>query len=174
MNSPAETEKPMFKRFLRIARSFLPWRAYHKRPCDGSLAIKIHRQWTPYSCTASVAQMVAGYYGIKLGHRQAIQLTDCRPDGATLGSVAKALKDSHGLRSRALRSKAQIRTALRQGLPVMSNDYLNDGGSHAILLVGQTPKGFWIADPAIGEVYWRHQDRFFAGADEFIAVSGPN
>ena len=118
--------------------------------------------------------MVTHYYGIKLAHRQAIRLTDCRPDGATLGSVAKALRASHGLRSRALRSRAQVRTALRDGLPVMSNDELNEGGSHAILLVGQTHKGFWIADPAIGEVYWRHQDRFFAGADEFIAVSGPN
>ena len=72
--------------------------------------------------------MVTHYYGIKLGHRQAIELTDCRPDGATLESVAKALKDSHGLRSRALRSKAQIRTALRNGLPVMTNDDLNDTG----------------------------------------------
>ena len=164
----------MFKRYLRILRSFLPWRAYRKKTGKTSLQVKIHRQWTPYSCTAAVAQMVTHYYGIMLGHRQAIQFTDCRPDGATLGSVAKALRDSHGLRSRPLSSKGQIRTALRNGLPVISNDELNEGGSHAILLVGQTPKGFWIADPAIGEVYWRHQDRFFAGADEFIAVAGPN
>ena len=118
--------------------------------------------------------MVTHYYGIKLGHREAIQLTDCRPDGATLPTVAKALHRSHGLRSRTLRSRGQVRSALRNGEPVMTNDEINYVSSHAILLVGQTPKGFWIADPAIGEVYWRHQDRFFAGADEFIAVAGPN
>ncbi len=56
----------------------------------------------------------------------------------------------------------------------MTNDEINYVSSHAILLIGQTPKGFWIADPAVGEVYWRHERSFFAGADEFIAVVGPD
>lgn len=158
---------------LKVLRSFLPTRRYAKKAGRGSLEVKVHRQWTSYSCTAAVAQMVAHYYGIKLGHRKAIALTRCRPDGATLHSVAKALKRSHGLRHRALRSRSAVRSALRRGEPVITNDDQTYENDHAILLVGETPKGFWIADPAIGEIYWRHERRFFAGADEFIAVSGP-
>ena len=159
---------------LKVLRSFLPSRRYAKKTGRGSLGIKVHRQWTSYSCTAAVAQMVAQYYGIRIGHRRAIALTGCRPDGATLNSVAKELKHSHGLRHRKLRSHAAIRSALRRGEPVITHDDLTYRHSHAILLVGETPKGFWIADPAIGEVCWRHERRFYAVADEFIAVSGPN
>jgi hypothetical protein len=159
---------------FKVLRSLLPPRRYAKKTGKGSLGIKVHRKWTSYSCTAAVAQMVAHYYGIKIGHRRAIALTKCRPDGATLHSVARALKRSHGLRHRTLRSRSAVRTALRRGEPVITNDDVTYSDSHAILLVGQTPKGFWIADPAIGELYWRHERQFFARADEFIAVSGPN
>jgi hypothetical protein len=158
----------------QIIRSFFPWRRHHKQACKGSLQVKVCRQWTNYSCTASVAQMVASHYGIRMNHFRAILLTKCRPDGATLPFVARALRRNHGLCHRRLRTKAQIRSALKKGQPVMTNDEINYVSSHAILLIGQTPKGFWIADPAIGEVYWRHERSFFAGADEFIAVVGPN
>jgi ABC-type bacteriocin/lantibiotic exporter with double-glycine peptidase domain len=158
----------------KILRSFLPWRRHAKKTGKGSLKVKAHRQWTTYSCTASVAQMVTHYYGIRLGHRKAIALTACRPDGATLGSVARALKRTHGLRPRTLRTRLQVRCALRRGEPVMTNDEFTYTSDHAILLVGETPKGFWIADPAIGEVYWRHERRFFAGADQFIAIAEPS
>ncbi len=164
----------MFTNFLKIIRSFLPWRRYAKQTSKGSLDIQVHRQWTSFSCTAAVAQMVAHHYGIRIGHRAAISLTDCKPDGATLTSVATALKRSHGLRSRTLKTRLAIRSALRGGEPVMTNDALTYNEDHAILLVGETPKGFWIADPAIGEIYRRHERSFFAGADEFIAVAGPN
>ena len=56
----------------------------------------------------------------------------------------------------------------------MTNDALTYEADHAILLVGHTPKGFCIADPAVGEIYWKHERKFFAGADEFIAVVGPS
>ena len=118
--------------------------------------------------------MVSHYYGIRLGHRAAIHLTDCRPDGATLTSVARALKRNYGLKPRTLRTRAQVRTALKREQPVMSNDALTYENDHAILVIGSTPKGFWIADPAVGEIYWRHDRQFFAGSDEFIAISGPN
>lgn len=54
----------------------------------------------------------------------------------------------------------------------MTNDSLTFDENHAILLVGETPKGFWIADPRTCEIYWRHEDRFMAGADEIAAVIG--
>lgn len=158
----------------KILRSFLPWREYAKMTGGGALDVMMHRQWTNYSCTAAVAQMVAHYYGIQIGHRKAIALTKCKPDGASLSAVARALKKSHGLRPRTLRVRSQIRSALQKGQPVMTNDSLTYENNHAILLVGETPKGFWIADPAIGEVYWRHERSFFAAAEEFIAVAGPN
>jgi|GEM_PF-4643539 len=162
------------KILLRIIRSFFPWRKFTKQPTPRAHQVKVHRQWTSYSCTAAVAQMVSHYYGIRLGHRAAIQLTDCRPDGATLTSVARALKRSYGLKPRTLRTRAQVRSALKQQQPVISNDALTYENDHAILVIGSTPKGFYIADPAVGEIYWRHERRFLAGADEFIAISGPH
>ena len=162
------------KTLLRIVRSFFPWRRFTKTPTPRTLQVKMHRQRTSFSCTAAVAQMVSHYYGIRLGHRAAIHLTDCRPDGATLTSVARALKRNYGLKPRTLRTRAQVRTALKQQQPVISNDALTYANDHAILVIGSTPKGFWIADPAVGEIYWRHDRQFFAGADEFIAICGPN
>lgn len=164
---------PLLKhKLLRILRSFLPWRKHKKAsPKRTALQVKVVRQWTSYSCTAAVAQMVAGYHDIRLGHRKAIELTKCRPDGATLPFVARALKREHGLQHRKLRSRAQVRAALRRGEPVMSNDSMTYDSDHAILVIGATIKGFWIADPAVGEIYWRHERQFFAFSQEYIAVS---
>ena len=160
---------------LKIVRSFMPWRKLGKRPPQkNAIQVKAVRQWTSYSCTAAVAQMVAGYHDIRLGHRKAIELTKCRPDGATLPFVARALKREHGLQHRTLRSRAQVRAALRRGEPVMSNDSVTYENNHAILVIGATTKGFWIADPAVGEIYWRHERQFFAFSQEYIAVSGRN
>jgi ABC-type bacteriocin/lantibiotic exporter with double-glycine peptidase domain len=116
--------------------------------------------------------MVAQYYGIKLSHSAAIELADCKPDGATLLSVAKSLKKSHGLCHRTLRKQSEVREALMRGEPVMSHDALTYENDHAILVIGATAKGFWIADPLLGEVYWRHERAFFAAADDYIAVIG--
>ena len=157
---------------LRIIRSFWPWRRYAKTPTPRALQVKAHRQWTSYSCTAAVAQMVTHYYGIKLGHRAAIALTRCHPDGASLSTVARALKRAYGLQPRTLQKRAEVRVALDRQQPVISNDALTYEHDHAILVIGATPKGFWIADPAVGEIYWRHQRQFFAAADEFIAIRG--
>ena len=165
---------PLLKhKLIAILRSFMPWRKLGKRPPQkNALQIKVVRQWTSYSCTAAVAQMVAGYHDIRLGHRKAIELTKCRPDGATLPFIARALKREHGLRHRTLRTRLQVRAALRRGEPVMSNDSMTYESDHAILVIGATNKGFWIVDPAIGQILWRHERQFFKAADEFIAVSG--
>lgn len=164
---------PKLRTGLRVLRSFLPWRDFTKTPPKGCLQIKLHRQWTTYSCTAAVAQMVLHYYGIKVSHREAINLTDCRPDGAYLADVAKKLRLEYGFKIQFLKSAAGIRRALRRGEPVITNDSASYVEDHAILLVGETPKGFWIADPAICEIYWRHEKQFLESAGEFIAVSRP-
>jgi len=163
---------PKVQSILRVMLSFLPWNSTKKVPRKKGLQIKVQRQWTNYSCCAAVAQMVAQYYGIRLGHRKAIQLTKCKPNGTTLEKVGKVLSREYGLVARSLRTKNQIRRSLQQEYPVMTNDSLTYVEDHAILLVGETPKGFWIADPATCSLYWRHEDRVMAGADEFIAVEG--
>lgn len=134
------------------------------------LPVKPYRQWTPYSCCASVFQMVAAYYGVRVSHLKAIKLTRCHPDGASLTSVARVLKREYRLRPKHLTSKRQVRAALKRGEPVISNDSLTYEDDHAILVVGQTAKGFYCVDPVLGQVRWKHQQRFMAGAHEFIAV----
>ncbi len=114
--------------------------------------------------------MVLHYYGVKISHREAISLTGCRPDGALLVDVAQELHRQHGLKMQTLRSASAVRKALRSGYPVISDDSVSYRENHAILVVGETPKGFWIADPAICEIYWRHEKQFLEGADEFIAI----
>ena len=54
---------------------------------------------------------------------------------------------------------------------MITTDNVSYENDHAVLLVGETPKGYWIADPAVCEVYWRHEDQVKAGASEFIAVA---
>ena len=73
-----------------------------------------------------------------------------------------------------MQGSAGIRRSLAQQRPVITHDALTYESDHAILLVGATPKGFWIADPAICEIYWRHEKQFFAGAEEFIAIASPS
>ena len=165
-------DHPKVKGTVEIMASFFPWCGARKVMPKGALRIKLARQWTDYSCTAAVAQMVTNYYGIDLSHRKAIELTGCKPDGAMLSDVGDRLAAEYGLKVRSLRTKTQIRKALQREQPVMTNDSLTYDENHAILLVGETPKGFWIADPRTCEIYWWHEDRLMAGADEFIAVEG--
>jgi hypothetical protein len=54
---------------VRIARSFFT--GEHKKGSSRCLKVKLHRQWTPYSCTAAVMQMVVYYYGFNMSHRKA-------------------------------------------------------------------------------------------------------
>ena len=163
---------PKVKASWEIMASFLPWCPGRKTPPNGALHIKLHRQWTDYSCTAAVAQMVAHYYGIELSHRKAIELTGCKPDGATIIDSARALARTYGFKTRILKTRRQTRKALQQGYPVMASDMVTFDEGHAILLVGETAKGYWISDSYRCEIYWRHEDRFMAGADEIVAVIG--
>jgi hypothetical protein len=153
---------------LRILRSFFTNAKKTGKP--RCLKLKLHRQWATYSCTAAVAQMVAHYYGFNMSHREAIKLTQCHPDGASLAFVARMLKKQCALSTKSLHTRAEIRSALKRGEPVMGNDGVNYGNNHAILLIGETPKGFYVADPAVCEIFWRHEDQVITAGEEFIAV----
>ena len=105
-----------------------------------------------------------------MSHPKAIKLTKCKPDGASLTHVARVLKCEFGLRPKSLRTRRDVRAALKRGEPVISNDSFTYAEDHAILVVGETAKGFYIADSVVGQIRWKHEDRFMAGASEFIAV----
>ena len=87
-----------------------------------------------------------------------------------MAHVAKVLRREYKLKTKTLRTRASVRAALKRGEPVITTDNVSYENDHAVLLVGETPKGYWIADPAVCEVYWRHEDQVKAGASEFIAV----
>jgi hypothetical protein len=114
--------------------------------------------------------MIVHYDGRRLSHLKAIQLTKCYPDGACLSYVARVLRKEYGMRHKRLRSRREISAALKRGDPIITNDSITYEHDHAVLLVGTTPKGVWLADPAIGGLRWMHQDVLRTAADEFIAV----
>ena len=157
---------------LEVVKSFVAAnnKKYGSSKC---LGVKAHRQFTSFSCCAAVYQMVAHYYGFKVSHLKAIKLTKCYPNGSSLVHVARVLKREHGLSTKSLRTRKQIRNALQNGQPVITHDELSYEHDHAILLVGQTPKGFWLADPVLGQIHWKNENRVMAAASEFIAVGAP-
>jgi ABC-type bacteriocin/lantibiotic exporter with double-glycine peptidase domain len=164
-----ENIKPRLLIGIEVVKSFFT--RTNKTGSGRCLPVKAFRQWTGYSCCASVLQMVADYYGNSVSHLRAIKLTGCRPDGASLTHVARVLRREYGLHPKHLKSKAQIRAAIQRGEPVIANDFISYLNNHAILLVGETPKGFWVADPVVGQIRWRHERQMMAGADEWIAVA---
>ena len=153
---------------LKVAKSFLPTENHKKTPPQTCIPVKMKRQWTHFSCTAAVLQMVAHHYGIKMGHIEAITLTGCTMDGAALTAIADVLKES-GLKTRHVTSSG-VRRALQRGQPVISHDAVSYQSDHAILVIGQTPKGFWIADPLVAEMRWEKEARFLQMSEEWIAV----
>ena len=84
--------------------------------------------------------------------------------------MARVLRREYGLRHKRLKSRKEISAALQRGEPIITNDSITYEHDHAVLLVGMTPKGVWLADPALGGLRWMHQDVLRTAADEFIAV----
>ena len=123
------------------------------------LPVRLFRQTTDYSCTASVlTALVHSITGETLSHEQAIRATRCRPNGASLEAVAKALAKTCGARSKSLKSLKAVRSALRAGRLVISHDALTyRPDDHAIILAGATTKGFYVADSNFSRVRWRRE-----------------
>lgn len=132
-----------WKRERRMMRRSIPPR-HHRDSLR--LPVRPYQQWTGYSCSASVAQMAYEYVsGERMGHRQAIKITRCKPDGATLESVAKVLKRKTGCVTRELpRRHAALRSALSKGSVILAGDTKEHESDHAILLVGFTPRGVLV------------------------------
>jgi predicted double-glycine peptidase len=136
------------------------------------LPVVLFRQTTDYSCTASVLQaLVHSFTGELLEHEHAIRLTRCRPKGASLEKVAKALSKRCGTKSKPLKSLNSARSALRAGKFVISHDSTTyQPQDHAVLLVGTTQKGWYVADSNLPSVKWRSDNWLRAAANEFIAL----
>ena len=140
------------------------------------LPVRLFPQETNYSCTASVLMtLVHAITGETLSHEQAIRATRCRPNGAPLENISKALKRSCRARSTPLRNLAAARRALQAGRLVISHDKITyRPDDHAILLAGATKKGFYVVDPNCDRIKWRREDRMKEAANEFIAVFLPD
>jgi hypothetical protein len=131
------------------------------------------RQWTTYSCAASVTQMAYGFVtGKRMGHRKAIDLTKCRPNGATLDKVAAVLKRKTKCVARDLpRRHSSLKSALSKGSVLLAGDSKTYDDEHAIIILGFSPRGYWLVDPAVGVFTWRNKKRVMTASDQFIAVA---
>jgi len=129
-----------------------------------------YRQEHSYSCGAAVMQALSNHLGKELTHAQAIRLTRCKPNGATLERLANALMALHGCVVRRLKQASAIRCAIADGAMVLAGDTLTYVNDHAILIYGFTHNGFFYLDPARGATFWQPDDWFFEAGDEFIAI----
>lgn len=128
------------------------------------LPIEPMQQETSFSCVASVLQMLDRYYtGFNMTHDQAIALTRCNPDGAELNIIGKILRRKR----QALQGIRAMRRALRDGHPIATDDNETYADPHAILVHGETPKGFWFVDPSSGEEVWKPAN-WFRASTEFL------
>jgi hypothetical protein len=125
-----------------------------------------------FSCTASVLQTAHHFLCEEvLSHEQAITLLNCRPDGASLEKVAKILKRLSGARWTPLKRVCSVRRAIHAGGVVLAANTTDYEDDHAVLLVGVTPYGFRVFDPATGRIAWKSDQSVKAAANgEFIAI----
>ncbi len=122
-------------------------------PTRCHIPVTIFPQKYDFSCTASVLQAVVHCRtGKKIGHDEAVDLTKCRPNGAQLSRIATAARRVCGGRSMTLKNIRAARSALKAGRLVISCDNRSWGEPHAILLVGATPKGIYVADSNLSKV----------------------
>ncbi len=135
------------------------------------LAVRIFPQTYEFSCCASVLQTALhALTGEVIEHDDAVALTKCAPHGAQLSRIATALRKRCRVKPTRLSRLAAVRRALNAGQLVISSDVVSWGGRHAILLVGATPKGFYLADSNLPSVRWKSEGFVRRASDEFIAI----
>ena len=130
------------------------------------------RQWTSYSCSAAVLQMVVRHFtGERLSHLAAIRGTQCRPDGCMMAFLRLVIRNRYGLRSRVIPVGIRsFRQQLNRGRLVVVDDNRTYVNSHVIVLNGHTRQRFWIVDPVIGLPTWPRCRRVVTAAQEAFAV----
>ncbi len=95
-------------------------------------------------------------------------------NGAPLSRIVRNLKSlvPRQLNCKALNTEAQIRDVLDRGGIVATGDDVTWIHSHAILIVGYTPCGYWVMDPWVGIVTWRSAERVLRSAGENFEFHG--
>lgn len=134
-------------------------------------AIQVFPQLYSYSCTASVLQSSLQFAGaLPPSHDEAVEMLKCNPDGAYLRKVAMFLRKRANATTKALNGISEIRSALRKGGIVISSDDVRYGEPHAIIIIGQTRCGFYIADSNHPKIRWVRTHYLRQSSDEHIAV----
>lgn len=138
--------------------------------------VKKFQQWTPYSCTAAVLQMVLHYVsGHALSHRDAIKIMQCKPDGALLVDIIKNIRKlGCHIESVKTRTTAKLKEKLEAGYVAIACDDESHVHNHAILVVGCNADGFWLIDPITTITSFRPTDYFLATTCEWTAVRRKN
>ena len=108
-----------------------------------------------------------------MSHAHAVRLVRCKPNGAELVRIPQTMLKLCGAGSRKLRSLDHVRAAIKAGLPVIGSDESSYQDSHAILVIGESPTGFCVADPATGKARWR-SDEWLGESDGFFVVLPKN
>lgn len=139
------------------------------------LPVRVFPQTYDYSCCASALQTALHVLtGEVVEHDEAVILTKCAPNGAQLSRIATVIRRRCPVRPKRLSRLAAVRRALNAGQMVISTDCVSWGGRHAIVLVGATPAGFYIADSNVPVVRWKREAWVRRAADEFIAIEPKN
>jgi hypothetical protein len=108
----------------------------------------MHVQLRPYSCSASVLQMIVReLIDEKISHADAIQLTECKPDGCTMRRLQKALREFGIVVGKCAKRQTAIRKALDDDKLVIIDDNRTYDVSHVTVIPAYVGKRFWVADP---------------------------
>ncbi len=130
------------------------------------------RQWTNYSCGAAVLQKALKHItGFSIGHRKAIDLTDCEPEGTTFNVVLSVLKNYGVLHRRVYRIQSRITKAIATGEIVLINDMKTYRNDHFSIIMGETATHYSVYDPVWGLAVKRQKQYVLEAATLLYALS---
>ena len=112
------------------------------------LSFPVHIQLRPYSCSAAVLQMVVKHLtGERMRHIDAIDYTDCKPDGCTMVLLQCAIRKFDIVTGKCAKRQASIRKALDEDKLIIIDDNTSYKEPHVELITGYSGKRFWVVDP---------------------------
>lgn len=134
--------------------------------------VKLFQQWTSYSCTAAVLQMVLHHVsGKSLNHFEAIKLMGCKPDGGYLTDIPIVIRSlGYKIAANNISEVNKLKHALSHGYVVISMDACSHANDHAILVTGYNADGYWLVDPILAIPTFRPKEEFLRDTGEWIAV----
>jgi ABC-type bacteriocin/lantibiotic exporter with double-glycine peptidase domain len=138
--------------------------------------IEYVKQSTLWSCTAAVFQMAWEYVsGKRINHWKAIRMLNCTAEnGADFHQVVRALRKHHpNVVAKFLRwntPRSTLIKELKKGRIILIGDWWTfRPENHSMLLIGFTPKGFWVADPGTC-LRWMSTATLLHDIDDFLVI----